>query len=431
VSDSRRYEKLAGMFVRVSHLLAASSLIWGLQTARASASQTMVDTGVPADCPAGPDMDVKGALKIPITLTHPWTDSGVQVKKGQRYSVSACGIMNWFTNHCNNQCLSTPDGVDCPYVGFAAQGLPCWSLIAKVGDSAPEFVGSSHILVAPEDGELYLGVNDNNYPDNTGGWLAKISPVDCTLHLGLDLDKANKIAVRPVQWSLKGGRLRGYTSEYAYTTLNNFAGYGITIPDALVSSQTPADPNFEHFWVQNMVTWSGFATYADGGQINVPVGSFKPAPPWLDANDRVYFNSRINSAISEPLNVYLNGLSLGDSPDVFVPLTRNGSPVTRVDLHKGFISYLGCTTVADLNFYHDPDPRRLFRTIASVAWSVHFGASISNLHLDPKTNDGVATITPDADADDVKNGPFVETSSPPLTLNFPTATYMTNTFGPR
>jgi hypothetical protein len=51
--------------------------------------------------------------------------------------------------------------------------LPCWSLIARIGNGRPFEVGTS-ILVAATAGRLYLGVNADSFSGNTGIWLVKI-----------------------------------------------------------------------------------------------------------------------------------------------------------------------------------------------------------------------------------------------------------------
>jgi hypothetical protein len=110
--------------------------------------------------------------------TRPFTSTGFYLIEGQSVTVATTGKLNWFTDGCPTAgaCITTPDGVSCPYTGFFAQGLPCWSLIGKVGQNgAPFEVGSLKTFTATSSGEFFLGVNDNNYPDNTGDWLSTIS----------------------------------------------------------------------------------------------------------------------------------------------------------------------------------------------------------------------------------------------------------------
>lgn len=55
----------------------------------------------------------------------------------------------------------------------AAWAAPCWSLIARIGNGSPFEVGTSTQVVTTA-GELYLGVNDNNFSDNSGSWTVRI-----------------------------------------------------------------------------------------------------------------------------------------------------------------------------------------------------------------------------------------------------------------
>jgi hypothetical protein len=112
---------------------------------------------------------------IQIVLTRPLTATGVQLAKGEKILITARGTMNWYTGGCNG-CTSTPDGRPCIGPGFYAVYLPCYSLIGRIGPRGSPFeVGSYKSVIADSSGELFLGVNDNGYPDNTGEWVATLS----------------------------------------------------------------------------------------------------------------------------------------------------------------------------------------------------------------------------------------------------------------
>jgi hypothetical protein len=117
--------------------------------------------------------------QVDIVLTQPWTSTGLQVVSGEKFTVSSSGIMNWYTGQCGGKCVATPDGSPCTYAGFPYPQFACWSLIGKIGEQGMPFqVGSKFSGVAAVSGELFLGVNDNNYPDNTGNWKATIEGTD-------------------------------------------------------------------------------------------------------------------------------------------------------------------------------------------------------------------------------------------------------------
>ena len=59
---------------------------------------------------------------------------------------------------------------------FPAPGLPCWSLIAKIGaKGAPFEIGTHKAFVATTSGPLFLGINDNYVADNAGAWTASLT----------------------------------------------------------------------------------------------------------------------------------------------------------------------------------------------------------------------------------------------------------------
>ncbi len=78
-----------------------------------------------------------------------------------------------------------PDGIawgpQCLQLGaarqgaFPAVGLPCYSLVARVGNGKPQAVGASGEVRADITGPIYLGLNDNYINDNSGGYATTIS----------------------------------------------------------------------------------------------------------------------------------------------------------------------------------------------------------------------------------------------------------------
>jgi hypothetical protein len=115
-------------------------------------------------------------VTIGVVVDQEWTDTGVVLKQGQSVKVTAHGTMNWYTGACNGKCTSTPSGISCPGGGPMRLGLPCLSLLGRVGKNGRPFeVGESTVFTASTPGKLFLGVNDENLSDNTGAWTATIS----------------------------------------------------------------------------------------------------------------------------------------------------------------------------------------------------------------------------------------------------------------
>jgi hypothetical protein len=118
---------------------------------------------------------------LALVMNVPWTDAGMVLAASTPVTITATGEFNRETGKCAGTCVTTPAGSPwstCatePPPAFTAPGLRCWSLIGKVGISgAPFLVGTSLTFTPASSGELYLGINDNYYPDDTGNWTATV-----------------------------------------------------------------------------------------------------------------------------------------------------------------------------------------------------------------------------------------------------------------
>jgi Zn-dependent protease with chaperone function len=117
-----------------------------------------------------------GCISTPgFTLagTQAWADTGVTVPAGILLKITASGTVNVTAVHAvtpagDQSCTPAAQfpRIDPP---FAAPGLPCWSLVARIGDGPPFEVGGSATITTTA-GRLYLSVNDNNFTDNSGNW---------------------------------------------------------------------------------------------------------------------------------------------------------------------------------------------------------------------------------------------------------------------
>jgi hypothetical protein len=104
-----------------------------------------------------------------------WTDTGVNVRAGDRITIAADGSVVMSTTDRND--TATPSG---SRSGRRADGAPlplapAGALIARIGDSAPVVVGNQNTLNTPVSGRLYLGVNDDHLADNSGEYRATIT----------------------------------------------------------------------------------------------------------------------------------------------------------------------------------------------------------------------------------------------------------------
>ena len=123
---------------------------------------------------------------VTVPATQPWTNTGIAPSAGT-VSFTASGTINVqsgnpaFNNTPAGQgpadpgCIgnsNTPWGDD-----WTAEGLPCWSLIGRIGDGSPFEIGDAATFTVSSPGELYLGVNDqaDAFGDNSGSWTVLVT----------------------------------------------------------------------------------------------------------------------------------------------------------------------------------------------------------------------------------------------------------------
>ena len=101
-----------------------------------------------------------------------WTNSGWVVRKGQRIRIVGSGRVSLGGGR-----YATPEGISSlPDADKLQKTEPTGGLIAVIGDDNNNFifVGSSKEFVATRDGALFLGINEGNLEDNSGGFDVKI-----------------------------------------------------------------------------------------------------------------------------------------------------------------------------------------------------------------------------------------------------------------
>jgi Ca2+-binding EF-hand superfamily protein len=108
-----------------------------------------------------------------VDSTVRWTDTGITVREGQRLVFDTQGTITLSDNPGDN---AVAGGVQSQRRAANAPVLdaPAGGLIARIGNSAPVFVGDRRALRAPVAGRLYLGVNDDHLADNVGQYRVTI-----------------------------------------------------------------------------------------------------------------------------------------------------------------------------------------------------------------------------------------------------------------
>ena len=111
-----------------------------------------------------------GAVPLPTTVRLDpklrWTDTGIDTRAGDVLTFASRGTIQ-MSHDKNDQ--ATPAG---SLTGRRAPASPIDAvagiLIARIGDSNTVVVGDQTTLTAPRGGRLYLGINDDHLPDNSG-----------------------------------------------------------------------------------------------------------------------------------------------------------------------------------------------------------------------------------------------------------------------
>jgi hypothetical protein len=103
---------------------------------------------------------------VSVAANQPWTDTGMTVKKGDRVYFTSNGQITVGPGF-----VATPDGSGTAgaRAGLPVPAMPAGGLIARVDTGTPFPIGSNtQPIVMPANGRLYLGVNDDQFGDNSG-----------------------------------------------------------------------------------------------------------------------------------------------------------------------------------------------------------------------------------------------------------------------
>jgi hypothetical protein len=115
-----------------------------------------------------------GREEVLVKATERWTNTGLYVREGDMLRIDSSGTVQLSSDPADN---GGPGGVAS---GRRAPSAPLASrvagaLIARVGESAPLFVGNERTFRAPTSGQLYLGVNDDHLADNRGEFHVRVA----------------------------------------------------------------------------------------------------------------------------------------------------------------------------------------------------------------------------------------------------------------
>src|SRR5262249_47723327 len=106
--------------------------------------------------------------RVQVSTTEAWTDTGVQVKAGQRIAIRASGRVD-----LGPFGQAGPGGVSKSDAGKPLGDCPTGALIAKLGNEMICIKAERDFTVSSE-GKLWLGLNESNLSDNHSAFVAKV-----------------------------------------------------------------------------------------------------------------------------------------------------------------------------------------------------------------------------------------------------------------
>ena len=110
---------------------------------------------------------------VDVNAQERWVDTGIDLRAGDRVSITADGTIRLSTNWSDS---SSPAGANRRANNAPLPNHPAGSLIARVGTGAPIFIGDNTAARnVSAGGRLYLSVNDDHLPDNSGSFRVTVS----------------------------------------------------------------------------------------------------------------------------------------------------------------------------------------------------------------------------------------------------------------
>jgi len=173
--ESISFDPLGGNSVDARRTISANDIARIYITPSGARSVYNNVVNAPATAVATSGVAANGA--IIVSANQPWTDTGITVKRGDRVSFNTSGQIR-VTQGDAPEGLATPDG-SAAFSGSRARypipGMPVGGLIFKVGNGPASPIGANNqAITMPAAGRLYLGINDDEFGDNSGAFTVTV-----------------------------------------------------------------------------------------------------------------------------------------------------------------------------------------------------------------------------------------------------------------
>jgi len=108
---------------------------------------------------------------VRIDANVPWVDTGISVRRGDRVIFNGSGDIN-----LEPGASAGVAGTPALHGNYPLRSAPAGALIGRVNNGAPFLIGSNTgPITMPADGRLMIGINDDNFADNTGSFSVAIN----------------------------------------------------------------------------------------------------------------------------------------------------------------------------------------------------------------------------------------------------------------
>ena len=123
---------------------------------------------------AAAPLPATGSRTIRVNSQQRWTDVGIEVRAGDTITLEATGTIRMSDN---GEDVASPAGSRTGRTAPDAPILnqPAGALIMRISDYGPILIGGRRSIVAPASGRIYLGVNDDHLPDNSGEFVVAVT----------------------------------------------------------------------------------------------------------------------------------------------------------------------------------------------------------------------------------------------------------------
>jgi hypothetical protein len=126
-------------------------------------------TGSPVTAGLEPGVAVPGAIRVPAN--GGWISTGMRVRRGEVVTFNTSGQVQ-LSDNANDRARSAGTPRTAP--GAPVPNVYAGALIGRVGTGQPFAVGDQASVAMPNQGLLYLAVNDDERGDNTGEFVVQL-----------------------------------------------------------------------------------------------------------------------------------------------------------------------------------------------------------------------------------------------------------------